>query len=109
MRLCQWIVVCLCVASASAVASERQEQGREVYVASCARCHEHGAEGAPVTGTAGDWGERSQLWDAVLAEHARDGYLGMPARGGDDVLTEDQVRAATEYIMARTFPHLPLD
>jgi cytochrome c5 len=49
------------------------------------------------------------MWVAVLTEHARLGYLEMPAKGGSGELTDIQVGAAAEYMMAVTYPELPLD
>ncbi|MCP5089847.1 MAG: hypothetical protein GY949_02885, partial [Gammaproteobacteria bacterium] len=56
--------------------------GEAAYNENCAGCHETGMLGAPIAGDAADWGARSQLWDAVLLDHAITGYFEMPARGG---------------------------
>jgi cytochrome c5 len=46
---------------------------------------------------------------AVLSEHAMDGYLQMPARGGNETMPDADVQAATEYMMLLTYPDRPGD
>ena len=81
--------------------------GREAYEEYCADCHEEGLDGAPRTGDRDAWDGRSQLWEAVLFEHARSGYGDMPAKGGDPTLDKAAVTQAAEYMMALTYPELP--
>ncbi len=98
----------LAVASSS-VLSDRMDDGREAYAEACARCHETGVGGAPVTRSEEDWVNRSGLWEAVMSEHANQGYLGMPARGGNARMSEYDVDAAAEYMLTITHPDLPRD
>lgn len=109
MRQSAVFAIVLWFSCGTCLASERLEEGRRIYELSCAECHAQGRDGAPVTGSPGDWKNRSPLWDAVLTGHAEKGYLGMPAKGGDAGLDAYQVRAATEYILTTTFPDLPQD
>jgi len=88
---------------------ERIELGRQTYERACASCHETGEEEAPITGKRDDWAQRSDMWQAVLARHAKSGYLEMPGKGGQADLTDEAVDAATEYMLGRTFPELPRD
>jgi cytochrome c5 len=83
--------------------------GEAAYSKHCAGCHETGMLGAPVAGDAVDWGARSQLWDAVLLDHAITGYLEMPARGGRTDLPDEVVKAAAEYMLRMTFPDMQHD
>jgi len=83
--------------------------GREAYEEVCARCHETGEGGAPVTGNPSDWKDRSPLWQAVLMEHANAGYFQMPARGGHGEWSERTTNAATQYMLEITFPDRPRD
>ena len=87
----------------------RTDAGQEAYETYCASCHETGANGAPITGNAEDWRDRSALWQAVLFEHANDGYLDMPAKGGRAELSHGTVQAAAEYMLTITHPHIPRD
>ena len=89
--------------------SERLADGRKAYEAVCAECHETGLKGAPRTGHAEDWENRSDLWEAILFEHANNGFLAMPAKGGEKNLPEYSVDAAAEYMLSLTHPELPRD
>lgn len=83
--------------------------GRSVYQSTCARCHETGEHGAPIAGRPADWASRSRLWQAVLADHVQRGWFAMPARGGNDALSDAEVQAAAEYLLARTHRRRPQD
>jgi cytochrome c5 len=62
-----------------------------------------------VTGNRDDWSGRSDMWQAVLFNHAKSGYLDMPGKGGQADLSDEAVEAATEYMLDQTFPELPRD
>jgi cytochrome c5 len=79
-------------------------EGAAAYDRVCAHCHEDGVAGAPRTGDAEAWTARSPLWEAVLFKHAQDGYLDMPAKGGDEDLADREVEAAAEYMLSITYP-----
>jgi len=83
--------------------------GRDVYEWSCAACHDEGEDDAPRIRQRESWTERSPLWSAVLLEHAREGWLDMPAKGGHPYLSDRAVQAAGEYMLCETFPELPRD
>ena len=106
--------VCLLLVSAAFVgtdgmASERSEDGRRVYVSACAQCHDCGENGAPIIGKTKDWTDRSHLWEAVLFEHANQGFLRMPGKGGDQDLSEYDVDVAAEYLLNVSHPALLSD
>ena len=88
---------------------ERVQAGLAAYQRVCSGCHEEGTGGAPMTGRPEQWASRSDLWQAVLSEHVKRGYLGMPAKGGDATLTDREVQAAAEYMLSITHPHVPTD
>lgn len=85
------------------------EIGRIHYEWACAACHDEGLNGAPRKGDRAAWSERSPLWTAVLLEHAKSGYLQMPAKGGHPYLSDQAVAAAGEFMLTETFPELPRD
>lgn len=92
--------------------SWREDQllkGQEVYEAACASCHEQGEGGAPAVGNRAEWSGRSDLWTAVLSAHAKAGYLQMPEKGGHSELANEDVSAAVEYMLQKTFPEMPRD
>ena len=78
--------------------------GQQAYEQACASCHDEGVDGAPRTGDPEAWADRSMLWEAVLFEHAKKGYLEMPARGGSPELPDLSVSQALEYMLLETFP-----
>ena len=80
------------------------DAGRAAYEAACASCHDAGSDGAPRTGYPEDWTGRSTLWQSVLVEHAKAGYLEMPAKGGDPVIDDESVSLATEYMLQKSHP-----
>ncbi len=83
--------------------------GESAYLEHCAGCHETGMLGAPREGEPADWESRSNLWQAVLMDHAKTGYFEMPARGGKANLPDEIVEAAAEYMLEQTFPDRPED
>ena len=83
--------------------------GEAAYLKHCAGCHETGMLGAPREREPTDWEGRSNLWQAVLLEHAKTGYFDMPARGGKSELPDEIVEAAAEYMLEQTFPDRPED
>ena len=99
----------LVLGSVNGIASDRLVDGRRVYTEVCSRCHDQGVDGAPVIGRTQDWAGRSNLWEAVLFEHAQSGYLGMPAKGGQQDLTDYDVGVAAEYMLTISHPELPQD
>jgi cytochrome c5 len=87
----------------------RMLTGQETYANVCASCHAQGEGDAPAVGDRDAWSGRSELWVAVLSEHATAGYFDMPEKGGHSELTDDEVMAATEYMLMKTFPEKPRD
>jgi len=77
--------------------------GKSIYNKTCALCHAAGVAGAPKPGDTADWGPRIEQGADVLYKHAIEGYTGakgmMPARGGAAALTDDEVKAAVDYMV----------
>ena len=80
--------------------------GAEVYDAACTACHGLGVAGAPKMGDAAQWGARISQGMNTLYEHAIVGYNGaagvMPARGGRNDLSDEQVEWAVDYMVERS-------
>jgi cytochrome c5 len=76
--------------------------GKSVFGKACALCHAAGVAGAPKPGDKADWGPRIAQGKDVLYKHALEGFTGakgsMPARGGNPALTDDEVKAAVDYM-----------
>jgi cytochrome c5 len=84
--------------------TERLKEGWTVFNRTCTVCHWPGVGGAPMIGDKNAWKERIDSGTTVLYRHAINGWTGstgkrMPARGGNWNLTDDQVRAAVDYII----------
>lgn len=103
------VSVAVCEYEEGSWRSRYLELGRETYQWACASCHDEGTETAPAIGDRDAWSTRSPLWEAILFEHAKSGYLDMPAKGGKTELTERAVEAAGEFMLCETFPELPRD
>jgi len=75
--------------------------GKGVYDKACAACHANGLAGAPKYGSAQDWAPRIARGNAVLYKTALEGNLkGMPPRGGRSDLSDAEVRAGVDYMLA---------
>ena len=75
------------------------KDGKTVYNTVCAGCHGAGVMGAPKFGDKGAWGGRIGQGMATLNNHAINGFKGMPARGGAASLSDDEVKAAVQYMV----------
>ncbi len=84
--------------------TQTEISGEAAYNTACASCHETGLNGAPVAGDPNAWSGRSQLWEAVLFDHAKNGYMEMPGKGGNPDLSDQVVAAAAEYMLLITYP-----
>ncbi|MDQ3060896.1 MAG: c-type cytochrome [Pseudomonadota bacterium] len=82
------------------------ELGKKTYNNTCAMCHAAGVAGAPKPGDKADWGPRIAQGNDTLYKHALEGFTGakgmMPARGGSTTLKDDEVKAAVDYMVARS-------
>ena len=78
--------------------------GKSVFGKTCALCHASGAAGAPKPGNKDEWGPRIAQGNDTLYKHALEGFTGakgaMPARGGNASLSDDDVKAAVNYMVA---------
>ena len=83
--------------------------GKQAYDIACAQCHDEGLDGAPRISARDAWKDRSMLWQAVLFEHAKSGYLDMPAKGGNETLDDAAIARAAEYLLSTTFPEIKKD
>ncbi len=97
------------VVAAATVETTETLSGAAAYEKACARCHDEGRDDAPITGDAAAWAGRSWLWEAVLVEHAKQGFLGMPAQGDTKKLSDAEISFAAEYMLRQAYPNLPPD
>ncbi len=71
--------------------------GRQIYDDNCASCHDGGR--GPQRDS-GRWEKRLDKGEQTLYTHAIEGFRGMPARGGNDALSDAEVKAAVDYLVA---------
>ena len=79
--------------------------GAQVFDQSCAACHASGIAGAPKLGDQVQWKTRLAKGTKVLYANALNGTSSsigvMPAKGGNALLTDTEVKAAVDYIVAK--------
>jgi len=80
------------------------QQGRTLWLENCEGCHGYGIADAPIPMQADDWKNRVTKDRQLLYLHAIEGFIGedysmMPARGGNDELNDNQVKAAVDYML----------
>ena len=72
--------------------------GKKVYEASCQACHGGAVPGIPHVGKKEDWAPRINQGKDTLHKHAIEGFNAMPAKGGNGSLSDDEVKAAVDYM-----------
>ena len=87
------------VASAGGDAADKSPD--QLYQSACLACHTTGAAGAPKIGDAAAWESRLGKGLEALISSAINGIGAMPPRGGSQ-LSDDQIRATIEYILAES-------
>jgi len=86
-----------------AFAGKQLVQGRAVWLENCEGCHGYGTAGAPIPMVTDDWRDRLMKSRETLYRHAIEGFFGpddtmMPPRGGNDALSDAEVRSAVDYM-----------
>ena len=72
--------------------------GKAVFEANCKTCHGGLIPGAPVVGKKEDWAPRIKQGKDTLHKHAIEGFNSMPAKGGNGSLSDDEVKAAVDFM-----------
>ena len=76
--------------------------GQQIYQSSCQACHATGAAGAPKVGDKEAWAPRIATGvDAMLAVAIK-GKGAMPPKGTCMSCTDDQLKAAIEYMVSQS-------
>lgn len=76
--------------------------GQQIVNSACIACHGNGTLNAPVLGNAEQWAPRIEKGMDTLYNHALNGFKNMPARGGNSSLSDDEVKAAVDYMVAES-------
>jgi cytochrome c5 len=85
--------------AAEAPAATASLDGGQLYNTYCAICHRAGMNAAPKYGSKPLWAKRIAQGRETVYAHAINGLRGMPPRGGFAQLTDDEVKAATDYMV----------
>src|SRR3546814_2688833 len=88
-------------ASATAPASDAavNPEGEKLYKTVCFACHASGVMGAPTFGSKEKWAPFIATGIDTMVKNAIHGVGAMPPRGGSQA-TDEQMRAAVEYMVA---------
>ena len=83
------------------VAAVDAPPGESVYQGLCHACHAAGIAGAPKPDDTAAWKERAAKGLDAMVAIAIKGQGGMPPRGGNPALTDEELRAAIEFMLAQ--------
>jgi cytochrome c5 len=74
--------------------------GAATYASACQACHMTGAAGAPIPGSDA-WAERAAKGNETLYASAINGLNAMPAKGGRMDLSDAEIQAAVDHMLAQ--------
>lgn len=89
-------------APAAAAAAPAANAGEQLYKTVCQACHDQGLAGAPKTGDKAAWNTRIAQGTAMLHQNAIKGIRTMPPRGGAMSAPDADIKAAVDYMIARS-------
>lgn len=86
------------------VADASSASGEAIYNKACVACHAAGVAGAPVVGDAAAWADRIAKGMDALYNSGINGVAGgaMMAKGGCMGCTDDEIRAAVDFMVAQS-------
>lgn len=89
----------------ASVTGDDSARGESIYKKYCVACHATGAAGSPKLGDKTAWTARISQGNAVLIQHAIEGYKGetgyMPPKGGYMSLSEEEIAATVMYMVSQ--------
>jgi cytochrome c5 len=74
--------------------------GKAVYESTCVACHASGVANAPKLGDKAAWGPRVATGKAALVSSVKTGKGAMPPKAGNAKLTDEEIAAAVDYMLA---------
>ncbi|WP_299315598.1 c-type cytochrome [uncultured Halomonas sp.] len=80
-------------------AAQAEPDGEAIYNQACMACHMTGAAGAPIKGNEAHWAERLEQGMETLYTHSIEGFGAMPAKGGFMNLSDEEVKAAVDFML----------
>ncbi len=88
----------LCLAGTAAQVNAEAD-GKAIYEANCARCHDSGKMGAPMLDDMSEWTDVGDIvWSDIHEQHLDDGLLRDAADDAKKGITAEQMEAATAYM-----------
>lgn len=88
------------VAAATTEISSSDNVGAKIVGQTCALCHSTGMMNSPKIGDADAWAPRIEKGMDKVYANAINGFNMMPARGGNAGLSDDDVKAAVDHMIA---------
>jgi len=85
--------------SGSVLAGDASMSGEEIYKTKCQVCHAAGVAGAPKFGDKAAWAPRIAQGMDTLVQHSITGLNAMPPKGTCMDCTDEQMKAAVEYMV----------
>lgn len=79
--------------------SESIFRGAQIYHQVCARCHDHGEQGAPKLSDKKSWSTRIRQGTRELVKNTVIGKSNMPLWGGDSRLSRNQLKDAIHFMI----------
>jgi len=76
--------------------------GKMVFEQTCAACHGEGLPSAPKIGDKAAWRAHIEQNLDLMVESAINGKSSMPAKGGNAILSDGEVKAAVSYIIEQS-------
>ncbi len=89
-------------ATAGPAEASGPDKAKAIYTASCAACHISGAAGAPKLGDTAAWAPRIKAGNETLYNSALKGKNAMPPKGGNASLSDEDVKAAVDYMVSQS-------
>ncbi len=87
-------------AAAAATGGGSKAEGKGIYDKTCVTCHSTGVAGAPKVGDKAAWAPRLAGGVGPLVQSALKGKGAMPPKGGNAALSEAEIKAAVEHMVA---------
>ncbi len=91
----------LMVAMTVAHAENKPIDGEKVYKGLCFSCHDTGLLGSPKFGDKTAWAPRIATGMDALYNSALKGKNSMPAKGGNPALSDEEVKAAVDFMVGK--------
>jgi cytochrome c5 len=85
---------------AAAPATSGKPDGKKTYDTACMACHATGAANAPKLGDKAAWAPRIKTGNEALYAAVIKGKGAMPPKGGNAALSDADVKAAVDYMVA---------